>query len=76
MAGFEEAVHSISLYGLAEENVQTMLLLALGMMLAEFNRTEFADPDEEALLQKPPHVAATPLTLQHSETLTDAVSII
>lgn len=52
------------------------LMLSLGMMLAEFNRTEFADPDEEASLHKPLHVAGTPLALAHSEMLTDTVRVI
>jgi len=74
--GFEQAVQSISEHGLLQESVQPTLLLGLGMMLAEFNRTEFADPDEQISLNKPPHVAATPLTFRHSETLTDALSVI
>lgn len=51
-------------------------MLSLGMMLAEFNRTEFADPEEEASLHKPLHVAGTPLALAHSEMLTDTVRVI
>ena len=76
MAGFEAAVDAISSQGLPKEHVHPMMMLAFGMMLAEFNRTEFADRDEEASLQKPPHVAATPLALAHSETLTEAVRVI
>jgi hypothetical protein len=76
VAGFEDAVQSIAQHGLTEGNLHPTLLLGLGMMLAEFNRTEFADPDEEASLQKPPHVTATPLGLPHSDTVTGAVRLI
>ena len=73
MAGFEAALESISIQGLAEEGVHPTLMLALGMMLAEFNRTEFADPYEAASLQKPRHVTVIPLTFAHSDSLTEAV---
>jgi hypothetical protein len=60
--------------GLDGQHIHPTLMLTLGMMLAEFDRTEFADWEEEASLQKPPHVATTPLVLAHSERLTAAVS--
>jgi hypothetical protein len=73
VAGFEAALDSITLFGPGEANVHPTLVLALGMMLAEFNRTQFADPDEEASLLRPQHVVDTPLVLVHSETLTNVV---
>lgn len=74
MEGFEASLDAISARGLAEDAVHATLVLALGMMLAEFNRTQFADPEEEEALQKPDHVTATPLDLPHSDTLTAAVA--
>lgn len=52
------------------------MVLALGMMLAEFNRTEFSDPDEEASLQMPPHVTSTPLLLAHSDMVIERLRLI
>ena len=73
VAGFEAALDSITLFGPGKANVHPTLVLALGMMLAEFNQTQFADPDEEASLLRPQHVVDTPLVLVHSETLTNVV---
>ena len=46
--GFQAALDAILHGGLNENRVHPTMVLALGMMLAEFNRTEFSDPDEEA----------------------------
>jgi hypothetical protein len=37
VAGFEAALDSITLFGPGKANVHPTLVLALGMMLAEFN---------------------------------------
>lgn len=52
------------------------MVLALGMMISEFNRTEFVDPDEEASLEKPPHVSGTPLGLEHLDQLMNTMRAI
>jgi len=74
--GFEAALDAILHGGLNENRVHPTMVLALGMMLAEFNRTEFSDPEQEASLQKPWHVTTTPLLLAHSDMVTERLRLI
>jgi hypothetical protein len=73
--GFEAALDAILHSGLNENRVHPMMMLALDMILAEFNRTEFMDPYEEASLQKP-HIIKTPLLLAHSDMVTERLRLI
>src|ERR1700759_3045472 len=74
--GFDAALSIIMPQGIAEKGVHATLMLALGMMLAEFNRTQFADPEEEASFEKPAYVADTPLGLAQVEELNGVVTVL